>query len=350
MKLLEPIQLGPLTLKNKIVMAPMTRSRAIGNIPNELMAQYYDQRATAGLIVTEGTSPSANGLGYARIPGLFSKEQAQAWRLITDQIHTKGGKIFVQLMHTGRISHHFNLPKGARILAPSAIKAQGQMWTDTHGQQPHPIPEEMSPEDIKQAIQEFIAAAKLAVEDAGFDGVELHGANGYLIDQFLNPGSNQRGDVYGKDRTKFALEIAKGVAQEIGADRTAIRVSPYGTFNDLVEFEGTDEFYADFAERLSEIGLAYIHVIDHGKGDVTRMIRRKFKGTYILSNNYDIVRAEADLKEGRGDLVAFGRPFIANPDFVERVRLGLPLNDMDASKLYTPGPEGYIDYRSASSM
>jgi len=343
MKLFEPALLGPLTLKNKFVMAPMTRSRAIGNTPNPLMARYYSQRATAGLIITEGTSPSPNGLGYARIPGLFTVEQAEGWRAVTDAVHAAGGKIFVQLMHTGRISHPLNLPVGARVLGPSAIAAKGEVWTDASGNQPLPQPGAMTTQDVEATIQEFVHSADLAVNKAGFDGVELHAANGYLIDQFLNPQSNQRGDIYGKDRTEFAYQIAKGVAQKIGPEKTGIRISPYGTFNDLAVFQGVDEFYASLAQRLSSLGLVYIHVIDHGQGDVKQKVRDAFKGTYILSQGYDIPRAEADLNEGRGELVAFGRPFIANPDFVDRSLKGLPLRNFDASKLYTPGAAGYVD-------
>jgi N-ethylmaleimide reductase len=346
MKLFEPTKLGHLELKNKFVMAPMTRSRAINNLPNELIAQYYTQRSGAGLIITEGISPSPNGLGYARIPGLFTKEQAQGWRAVTDSVHAKGAKIFVQLMHTGRVSHELNMPPGTQVLAPSAIALTGEMWTDQKGNQPHSTPKEMSADEIEQTIQEYVNSAELAVHVAGFDGVELHAANGYLIDQFLNPGSNQRGDIYGKDRTAFALEIATRVSKSIGNHKTGIRISPYGVFNDMASMEKTDEFYAQFANRLWQLGLAYIHVVDHGKGDVKGLVRQNFKGTYILSTGYDIQKAEVHLTEGHGDLVAFGRPFIANPDFVERVRQGLPMQDMDATKLYTPGPEGYIDYPS----
>jgi N-ethylmaleimide reductase len=344
MKLLEKATLGPLTLSNRIVMAPMTRSRAIGNIPNDLMATYYAQRASAGLIITEGTSPSPNGLGYARIPGLYNEEQARGWRKVTDAVKAKGGKIFVQLMHTGRVSHPANFPPGAKLLAPSAIAAKGEMWTDQSGNQPMPIPAAMSSQEVEEAIQEFVHAAKLAIEVAGFDGVELHAANGYLIDQFLNPGSNKREDIYGKDHTEFAVRIAQGVAKAIGAERTGMRISPYGTFNDMEIFEKMDELYTRLAQRLSEIGLIYIHVIDHGKGDVKQMVRKAFKGTYILSTGYDVAKAEADLKAERGDLVAFGRAFIANPDFVKKVKNSTPLKEMDASKLYTPGAEGYTDY------
>lgn len=349
MKIFEQTHLGPLTLQNKIVMAPMTRSRAIGNLANEMMARYYAQRASAGLIITEGTSPSPNGLGYARIPGLFSLTQAYSWRMVTDAVHARGGKIFVQLMHTGRISHSANMPAGARILAPSAIAAKGEVWTDSLGSQPHPVPVEMTADDIKATIDDFTRSALLAVNEAGFDGVELHAANGYLIDQFLNPKSNQRGDIYGKDRTEFAYQIAKSVAQAIGPEKTGIRISPYGTFNDLAVFENVDEFYAGLADRLATLRLAYIHVIDHGQGDVKRLVRERFRGTYILSQGYDIPKAEVHLAEGRGDLVAFGKPFISNPDFVEKARKNLPLVPMDPTKLYTPGAEGYVDYPSTAS-
>jgi N-ethylmaleimide reductase len=206
------------------------------------------------------------------------------------------------------------------------------------------MPKEMSAAEIEQTIEEYVNSAKLAVNEAGFDGVELHSANGYLIDQFLNPGSNQRGDIYGKDRTAFALEVAKRVSQAIGADKVGIRISPYGSFNDMAQFQETDEFYAQFAHRLWQLGLVYIHVIDHGKGNVKRLVRENFKGTYILSTGYTIEKAEADLKEGRGDLVAFGRAFISNPDFVERVRNSWPLETPDVGTFYTPGAKGYTDY------
>jgi N-ethylmaleimide reductase len=344
MKLLEKTQLGNLKLKNRVVMAPMTRSRSTGNIPNDFVTKYYEQRSGAGLIITEGTSPSPNGLGYARIPGLFNKEQAKAWRNVTDAVHAKGAKIFVQLMHTGRATVALNLPSGAQTLAPSAIQLAGEQWTDQKAMQPYAMPKEMTSADIEEAIQEFTNSAKLAVNEAGFDGVELHAANGYLIDQFLNPGTNKRGDKYGKDRTEFAVQVAKSVASAIGADRTGMRVSPYGTFNDMADFEKVDEFYAGLAEKLGQLGLAYIHVIDHGKGDVKRMIREKFKGAYILSQGYDAERAEIDLKENKGDLVAFGRPFISNPDFVERIEKNLPLSPSDSTTFYTPGEKGYTDY------
>lgn len=345
--------LGKLQLKNRIVMAPMTRSRAIGNVPNELMAKYYGMRAGAGLIITEGTSPSPNGLGYARIPGMYSDAQVAGWRLVTDAVHKGGGAIFIQLMHTGRVSHPANLPAGSRMLAPSAIAAPGTMWTDSDGMQPHPVPAEMSEADIGEAIAEYANAAKRAVE-AGFDGIELHGANGYLIDQFLNTASNQRKDRWGgsiENRIRFAVEVAKACAAAIGAERIGMRVSPYGVFNGQAPDAEMDAMYERLMAELSTIGLVYIHVVDHssmGAPEVSPVVKAKiraaFKGRYILSGGYDLARANADLDAGRGDLVAFGRPFISNPGLVEKLRNGTPLTAPDPATFYTPGEKGYTDY------
>lgn len=353
MKLFEATQLGSLKLKNRVVMAPMTRSRAIGNIPNDLMATYYRQRSGAGLIITEGTSPSPNGLGYARIPGLFNEQQVAGWKKVTSAVHEAGSKIFVQLMHTGRVSHAANMASGTKILAPSAVTVSGQMWTDSQGQQPHPEPKAMSVDEIKEAINEFAHSAELAIQ-AGFDGVEIHAANGYLLEQFLNPASNKRTDNYGgspENRMRFVLEIAEAVTKKIGAGKTAIRVSPYGVFNDMGAFEGIESFYQVLTQKLSAMGLVYIHVVDHsGMGappvnpEVKQIIRREFKGAYILSGNYNAKTAESDLEAGKGDLVAFGRPFISNPDLVEKLKTGAALKDPDFNKFYTPGADGYTDY------
>jgi N-ethylmaleimide reductase len=355
MKLFSPTTLGSLELPNRVVMAPMTRSRAIGNLPNELMAEYYASRAVAGLIITEGTAPSPDGLGYARIPGLFNDEQAAGWRKVTDAVHGKGGRIFLQLMHTGRVSHPLNMPKGSRIVAPSAIRLPGQMYTDEKGPLDHPVPEAMNEKDLKKARAEFIHSAGLAVEKAGFDGVELHAANGYLLEQFLNPGSNQRTDSYGgsgENRMRFVLEVTAGVVERIGGDRVGIRLSPYGAFNDMKpHFEEVDRFYGNLGARLSDLGLAYLHVTDQSavggppvSPEVKHLLRRNFEGAYILSGGYDLARAEREIAENKGDLVAFGRPFIANPDLVDRLKHGIVLKQPDLSKLYTPGPEGYIGY------
>jgi N-ethylmaleimide reductase len=351
--LFTPTSLGKLQLKNRIVMAPMTRSRAIGNVPNELMAKYYSMRADAGLIITEGTSPSPNGLGYARIPGMFSDDQVKGWKQVNDAVHANGGKIFIQLMHTGRVSHPANMPAGARIVAPSALAAPGEMWTDSSGMQPHPVPAEMSEADIAQAIGEYANASKRALE-AGFDGVELHGANGYLIDQFLNTATNQRTDKWGggiDNRIRFAVEVAKATAAAIGADRLGMRISPYGVFNGAVHDAKMDAMYLRLIEELNSIGLAYIHVVDHSSmgapevsAELKAQIRANFKGKYILSGGYDVTRANADLDANHGDLVAFGRPFISNPDLVRKMQAGVALKAPDPATFYTPGEKGYTDY------
>jgi len=351
--LFTPTQLGRIEVKNRVVMSPMTRSRALANVPNELMATYYRQRSGAGLIITEGTSPSPNGLGYARIPGLFNEAQVAGWKTVTEAIHGAGGKVFVQLMHTGRVTHPLNLPEGARIVAPSAIAPPGEMWTDQSGQQPFPTPEVMSEADIARAIEEFAASSKLAIQ-AGFDGVELHGANGYLIEQFLNTASNQRSDRWGgsvDNRILFAESVAKASAEAIGADRVGIRLSPYGVFNGSTPDAQTDEVYLRLIQRLNALGLLYIHIVDHSSmgappvsPELKTKLRASFQGKYILSGGYDAVRASADLEEQRGDLVAFGRPFIANSNLVEKLKARAPLQAPDPNTFYTPGEKGYTDY------
>lgn len=334
-------------------MAPMTRCRAIDNIPNEIMVEHYRQRSNAGLIITEGTAPSANGLGYARIPGIYSQAQIDGWKKVTDAVHKEGGKIFIQLMHTGRASHPDNMEPGSVMVAPSAIALSGEMYTDTNGMQPHPAPKEMTLEDISQAQNEFVHAAQNAIK-AGFDGVEIHGANGYLVDQFINTASNKRTDAYGgsgENRSRFAIEVARKVAERIGKDKTGIRLSPFGAFNDMEIFEGLEETYIYLAGELGKLDLAYIHIVDHSSmgspevGDsVKSKIRKAFGGTIITSGGYDKVGAEKALNEGKGELVAFGRPFISNPDLVNRFKNDLPLSDPDFDTFYTPDEKGYTDY------
>jgi N-ethylmaleimide reductase len=352
--LFRPFDLGRASLANRVVMAPMTRSRAIGNVPNDLHVAYYSQRAGAGLIVTEGTAPDANGLGYARIPGLFTQEQAVAWRKVTDAVHAGGGRIFVQLMHTGRIGHALNLPPGARVVAPSAIAAPGTMWTDAQKAQPHPVPDAMTEADIEAAIDGFAHSAKLAVDVAGFDGVELHGANGYLIEQFVNTASNQRTDSWGGSvagRLRFPIEVARRVVAAIGGDRVGIRLSPFGAAGGMVADPTTHDAYVKLATELGRLGLVYLHFVDHSAlgappvPEVTRdAVRAAFGGVFILSGGYDAARAEADLAAGRGELVAFGRPFIANPTLVAKLKAGIALRAPDFATFYTPGPAGYVDY------
>lgn len=349
-KLFTEQKLGKLNLKNRIVMAPMTRSRAVAGQPTDIMAEYYGARATAGLIITEGVAPSANGLGYARIPGLFNSEQVVGWKKVTSEVHKGGGAIFVQLMHTGRASHPANMLPGAQIVAPSALALSGRIWTDKEGEQVYPTPKEMTLSEVKMTISEYVHSSKLAIE-AGFDGVELHSANGYLMEQFLNPAANKRTDEFGgtaEGRQKFLLETVKQTVVAIGGDKVGVRISPYGVFNDMGPFDGIDAFYVDLTKKLSAIGIAYIHVVDHSSmgapavsADLKQKIRDNFKGLYVLSGGYDAARAEVDLSEGRGDLVAFGRPFIANPDLVQKLKTGSPLKAADHTKFYTPGPEGY---------
>lgn len=352
--LFSPASLAGLPLQNRIVMAPMTRSRAIGNVPNALMATYYGQRSDLGLLITEGTSPSPNGLGYARIPGLFNAEQAAGWKLCTEAAHAGGARIFVQLMHTGRVGHPLNLPPGARLLGPSAIACPGQMWTDSGGMLDHPVPEAMTEADIEATLEEFASSAALAVE-AGFDGVELHGANGYLIEQFLCATTNTREDRWGgsiENRARFALEAARRCAARIGANRVGIRLSPYGVFNGTAPDAETDALYAHLARGLQALGVAYVHLVDHSamgapkpSESLVSTIRSLFTGTLILSGGYDAERAEADLQAGRGDLVAFGRPALANPGLAGKLKRGEALTAPDFATFYTPGEAGYTDYR-----
>lgn len=352
-KLFSPTTLGPLALRNHLVMSPLTRSRATGNVPNELMAEYYKQRATAGLIITEGTSPSPNGLGYPRIPGIFSDAQVDGWKLITDAVHEQGGKIFVQLMHCGRIAHPLNLPPGARVIGPSAVAADGEMFTDAEGMKPNATPQAMTEADIAATVEEYARAASNAMA-AGFDGVELHGANGYLLEQFIRPTSNRRTDRYGgsiDNRARFVVEVVDAVVQAIGRDRVGIRLSPFGAFNDMPPYDGMEADYTELAHRLDDRCLLYIHLVDHSPmgappvpASMKSTFREVFNGALILSGGYDAARAERDLEDGRADLIAVGRPFLANPDLVERWRTGAPENTPDMDTFYTPGAHGYTDY------
>ncbi len=352
--LFEPFQLRNVQLANRLVMSPLTRSRAVhDNTANALMATYYAQRAGAGLIITEGTSPSPNGLGYARIPGLFNARHLAGWKLVTDAVHAKGGRIVVQLMHTGRVSHQANLPAGAQVLGPSTQPCPGEMWTDAQGSQPYTAPRAMTSDDIAAAVGEYVQAARLAME-AGFDGVELHAANGYLLEQFLNANINRRTDGYGgtpEGRNRLVLEVAAAVAQAIGADRVGIRLSPYGVFNGAGAFAGVDEQYLALTRELSELGLMYVHVLDHSAlgapavpDGLKAAMREAFKGPFIAAGGFDKAQAEQALTSGRADLIAMGRPFLANPDLVERLRQGSPLNAVDPQTFYTPGEKGYTDY------
>jgi N-ethylmaleimide reductase len=354
--LLSPFRLGRIELRNRAVMSPMTRSRAPESIPGELNATYYGQRAgDAGLIITEGTSPSPSGLGYPRIPGLFNDAHVKGWRLVTDAVHAKGGHIFVQLMHTGRVAHEANLAPGGRVIAPTAMDLPDEkMWVDAKGA---PVPltpaVEMSQADVEHAIGEYVSSAKLAIQ-AGFDGVELHGANGYLLEQFLNASSNHRKDEWGgsiEKRSRFGFQVARRVAEAIGGDRLGIRLSPYGVNGGMKPDPEVEEAWPYFAGKMREAGLVYVHVVDHSplgappvSDSVKAAIRGRFGGTIIAAGGFDLDRAEAVLNAKKAELVAFGRPYLANPDYLARARAGRALNQPDFATFYTPGPKGYTDY------
>jgi N-ethylmaleimide reductase len=352
--LFETFSLRSLKLANRTVMSPMTRSRAVeANTPNALMAEYYAQHASAGLIVTEGTSPSPNGLGYARIPGLFNAAHVDGWKLTTDAVHAKGGKIVVQLMHTGRVTQAANLPSEAGVVGPSADVCPGEMYTDSKGMLPHTPPRVMTEADIAHAIAEYEMSANLAMK-AGFDGIELHAANGYLIEQFLNPNVNKRSDGYGatiEGRNRFAVEVAKAVTRAIGAEKVGIRLSPCGVFNGTGPYPDAEAQFLALVKELSALGLMYVHVLDHSAmgtppvpAELKIKLRSTFDGPFILAGGFDHTSAEKALQEKRADLIAFGRPFLANPDLVERMRSNASLNAPDMKTFYTPGPKGYTDY------
>jgi N-ethylmaleimide reductase len=349
-KIFTPYNLGPYRLANRMIMAPMTRSRAIGNIPNDLMAAYYAQRATAGLIISEGVAPSPNGSGYPRIPGIYSDVQVEAWKKVTTAVHANGGHIFTQLMHTGRIGHPDNLPPGARLQAPSSVVPKGQIYTDTSGMQPYPQPDVLTTAEVKALVQEHVQAA-LNAEKSGFDGVELHGAHGYLIEQFLNPHTNTRTDEYGgsvENRSRFALETAAAVTDAIGKDKIGIRLSPFNVHNDQQPYDQdlVRETYRYLAAELDKIGILYLHISVTGpvQEEVLDIIREEFSNTLIRCGSLDADSAERLLEGGNADLVAFGRPFLANPDLVKRFQTGHSLNQPDATTFFTPYEEGFIDY------
>lgn len=354
LKLFNPTKIGYTDLKNRVVMAPMTRCMAIGNLPNELMKQNYEQLKNAGLIITEGTSPSPNGLGYARMPGIYSlQKQGEGWERITSAVHDDGGKIFVLLMHTGRISHPLNMPEGAQILAPSAVKAIGQIWTDSKMMQDFPVPKAMTNEDLIHTKIEFVAAAKNAL-DEGFDGVELDASNGYLLEQFLSPISNIRSDSYGgsiENRSKFVLEVVKEVVEAIGKDKTGICLSPYSVESNMPQYPEIYSTYIYLAKQLNKIGIAYIHLVNNSsmgtslaQTELQKQIRNIFKNTIIIPGGYDKERAEADIQIGLGDLAAYRQPFINNPDLIEQFQNDWSLSqDIKINLFYSNDDKGYTN-------
>lgn len=352
--LFDPFDLHGLQLRSRIVMAPLTRNRATpAHVPNALMREYYVQRASFGLIITEGTSPSADGLGYARIPGIFDAKQIAAWRLVTDGVHAAGGRIFVQLMHCGRASHVDNLPAGARVVGSTSVALPDSIFTDTKGLQPASSPHALTDDEVTVVVAEYAHAATSAIA-AGFDGVELHSANGYLMEQFLNANVNTRTDRWGGSiagRNRFTIEVARAVSAAIGSARTGIRVSPYGAFNATGAFPDVEDQYLALATALGTQGLAYLHLVDHSSMGAPAIpakfraaLRHAFGGVFIASGGMDLEKAEAVLASGDADLVAFGRHALANPDLPARLEHGLALNVPDATTFYTPGAKGYTDY------
>ncbi|SCF27781.1 alkene reductase [Micromonospora mirobrigensis] len=349
--LFSPFALGKLELTNRIVMAPLTRNRAgEGQVPQEISATYYGQRASAGLIITEGTQPSAVGQGYADTPGIHSPEQVEGWRAVADAVHAGGGAIFMQLMHVGRIAHPDNTG-GLESVAPSAIAAPGEIFT-RDGMKAYPQPRELRGDELPGIVEEFVQAARNAVA-AGLDGVELHAANGYLLHQFLAPSSNVRTDGYGgspEARARLVIEVTRAVADAVGADRVGIRISPAHNIQGALEEDAADvaATYGALVDAIAPLGLAYLHALADPASDLIVDLRRRFGGPFIANDGFGSVTTRADaeriLDGGLGDLVAVGRNFLANPDLPRRWEIGAPLNEPDPSTFYTPGPRGYIDY------
>lgn len=344
--------LGPLTLPNRLVMAPMTRSRTgEARVPGEPQALYYKQRASAGLIVTEATQVTPEGIGYLGTPGIHLETQVEGWRKVTDAVHEAGGRIFLQLWHVGRVSHSSFQPNGQLPVAPSAIAIRGELSTP-NGRQPFETPRALRLDEIPDVVRQFADGARNAAA-AGFDGVEIHGANGYLLDQFLRDGSNHRTDAYGgsvQHRARLLLEVVDAVTEVWGASRVGLRFSPLGAGNGMSDSHPITTF-THAARELSPRGLAYLHIIEPigGAGAVqtervTPHIRRAFHGPLILNGSYDGLTAATAIGRGDGDMVAFGVPFLANPDLPERLRAGAPLNEPDRKAFYGGGEVGYTDY------
>lgn len=352
MDLFSPLNVGSVSLQNRIIMAPLTRCRSVdANVPNDLMATYYAQRASAGLIISEATQITPMGLGYPCTPGIHAPEQVEGWKKITGAVHEKGGRIFLQLWHVGRISHSSFLG-GALPVAPSAIAAEGEHFT-FEGMKPFETPHALRVEEIAEVVAQYARGAKNAI-DAGFDGVEIHGANGYLIDQFLRDGANHRDDAYGgsiENRSRFLFEVIAAVRDAIGADKTGLRLSPSGTFNSMSDSDPQKHF-TYVCEKLNDCGLAYLHVVDALEGDIRHgadvvelpLLRQAYRGVLIVAGGYDKARGTKVIADGLADAVAFGQLFIGNPDLPERFAKDAALNEADPSTFYTQDAKGYTDY------
>ncbi|MEO7548068.1 MAG: alkene reductase [Ramlibacter sp.] len=360
--LFDPVQAGSLQLPNRIVMAPLTRNRAPGAIPTDLMAQYYAQRASAGLLITEATAISHQGQGYADVPGLYGTEQLDGWKRVTDAVHARGGRIVVQLWHVGRVSHVDLQPDGGKPVAPSAITAQTKTYVIKEGAGsfvPTSEPRALDAGELPGIVHDFRHAARHAITTAGFAGVEVHGANGYLPDQFLKTGANKRTDDYGgsiENRARLLLEVMRAVTEEVGGGRAGLRLSPVTPANDVVD-ENPQALFDHVVRQLAPLHLAYIHLIEGATGGAREIADRPFdygtlkaayreaggKGAWMVNNGYDKGLAQTAVAEG-DDLVAFGKLYIANPDLVERLRTGAPLNTPDKATFYGGGASGYTDY------
>ena len=351
--LLEPYQLGPITLPNRLVMAPLTRNRAVppGMVPSPLAVDYYGQRASAGLLVTEASQVSQQGQGYQDTPGIYSREQVAGWRKVTDRVREKGGRIFIQIWHVGRVSHVSLQPNGGAPVAPSAIRANGKTFVGgafTDISEPRAL--ELA--EIPFILDSFKRATANALE-AGFDGVEIHGANGYLLDQFAKDGANKRNDAYGgsiENRAKLMLEVSKAVSAEAGAERTGIRISPVTPSNDISDSD-PQPLFDHIVDGLNDLKLVYLHVVEGATGGPRdnapfdyASLRKRFAGAYVANNGYDFELATKTLAAGAADLIAFGKPFISNPDLVERLKRGAPLNAWDKATFYGGDAKGYTDY------
>lgn len=350
--LFSPLTLGAISMKNRIVMAPLTRNRAgEGGVPHALNVKYYEQRASAGLIITEATPISAMAHGYPALPGIYTDAQVRGWKLVTDAVHAKGGKIVIQLWHVGRISHPSLLPNNVQPVAPSAIKPAGQAFT-YQGLQDYVEPRALQVSELPAIIQDYVHATKCAIA-AGFDGVEIHAANGYLLDQFLRDGTNTRTDNYGgsfENRARLLLEVTKAVVDVIGADKVGVRLSPVNPFNDMKD-SNPQAVFNYVAEALNQFDLAYIHVLEggvHGGGLADPFdfsaFRKLVKGKYMANLGYDKARGNAAIASGHADCIAYGVPFIANPDLVERFAKDAPLNEADSATFYGGTEKGYTDY------
>lgn len=351
--LFAPVQVGRYALANRLVMSPMTRSRAyVDGTPGELAAKYYSQRASIGLIVAEGTQPSDDGQGYTTTPGIYTPAHIAGWRKVTDAVHAKGGRIFIQLMHAGRISHPDNTPHHRQPVAPSAITPGTQMFTAT-GMKDIPTPRALTTDEVRETISDFRHAARSAIE-AGADGIEIHGANGYIVQQFFAPNANIRTDEYGgsiANRARFAIELACAIAEEIGADRTAIRLSPGSTLSGIDEGVEGPLLYRHLVAELDKLGLAYLHIMHNGDEELLRGIRSLWTQKLILNRpGRQLETVGADVASGLADLEAYGQMVLANPDFVARLITGAPMNEPNPAAYFGGDARGYVDYPDLETL